>query len=70
MGGETEVAIAYQPSYPLRGRIAAVTIPAEVDPGDMDPDETNDPDGDRAVLWIATDQDNESPYAPRWPWQS
>lgn len=27
MGGETEVRVAYQPSWPLRGTLAAVTVP-------------------------------------------
>jgi hypothetical protein len=59
-GLDTEVAVAYQPSYPLRGYISAVTVP--------DPDESDD--DSECVVWLAVSQDGDNPYASRDAWQN
>jgi hypothetical protein len=57
-GLDTPIAVAYQPTYPLRGYISAVTATG------LDEDE-----GDEPVVWLAVNQDNDDPYASRDAWQ-
>lgn len=67
VGGETEVRIAYQPSYPLAGSIDNVTsLPINISTRDDDEDFSDD-----AFVWIAVGVVNhdESPYAPRLAWE-
>lgn len=83
MGGDTEIAVAYQETYPLRGTVARVTVPEKDDmcPGcgeNRDHDEDECPGGafdsdskDRELLWLAIGSADyrQSPYAPHWPWE-
>lgn len=64
---ETPIAVAFQPSYPLRGKLAAVTQMPATDPGNGEYDE----DG-RGMLWLAVDPEssyNVDPYASADAWQ-
>lgn len=63
MGGEAEVHVSYQPSYPLAGHITAVTIPQDKRVGDF-----GSKDDQSQWLWLGIEQDYETPYAPRWSW--
>jgi hypothetical protein len=78
---ETPLRVGFQPSWPLAGYIAAVTL---IDPADqtecpcgcdgVDEDHTDSParSEEPATLWIAINQSSsysESPYAPREIWQ-
>ena len=59
--GDTQVRIAYQPSYPLRALVSNVTSAA---------DDEDDPDS-KEIVWIATSDyvpSQENPYAPRAAW--
>ena len=55
--GDLEVRVAYQPSWPLAGKIENVWMPEE------------DEDGNQKV-WLAVDSVGhaESPYAPKDAW--
>ena len=71
LGGDTEVRIAHQPSWPLRGKIAAVTTGDNVPLEPEDEADGADDDADRKMVWIAASSgapSDESPYAPRWAW--
>jgi hypothetical protein len=62
---KTEVAVAYQPSYPLRGVINNVVSNRElVDVTESDEDEVN---ADEEIVWIAVNGTSE--YGPRGVWQ-
>jgi hypothetical protein len=69
LGGDAEVRIAYQPSYPRRGAIANVTAAGSDDPYDED-ERAAGQDGDARFAWIALGEPpyDESPYSPRWAW--
>jgi len=56
--GDGQVLVASQPSYPLSNRIVNVAPEAF----------WSDPHSD--TVWIAVDQDEESPYAPRDAWSA
>jgi hypothetical protein len=68
LGGNAEVRIAYQENWPLRGAVAAVTLPSEA-PYDEDEDAPGQ-DADDKMAWIAVGSApyDENPYAPRWAW--
>lgn len=93
--GEVEVRISYQPSWPLRGTVAAVTVPeqdtgphcdghimfikgchdceAEKEEAEASGYNPNDPDNidpDRKMLWIAVGSApySENPYGHKWAW--
>ena len=68
MGGATEIRIAYQPSWPLRGTIARVTVP---EPESYYEGERAVGQGkDESMLWLAVGSApyDENPYGPRWAW--
>jgi hypothetical protein len=69
LGGDAEVRVAYQQSYPLRGTVSRVTVPESDDPyGDNEL--AVGQDGDAKMLWIAVGSApyDENPYGPRWAW--
>jgi hypothetical protein len=68
LGGDAEVRIAYQPNYPLRGILQAVTVP-EDDPYDED-NSASGQDNDGKMLWLAAGAVDygENPYGPEWAW--
>ena len=70
LGGEAEVRIAYQPSWPLRATVAHVTVPGE-DPYE-EGEQACGQDSDAKMVWLAAGDSlpwDENPYAPRWAWQ-
>jgi hypothetical protein len=77
-GGEAEIRIAFQPSWPLRGTIASVQHGMDLEFCDEDgylrQEDPNDEAPEvRQYVWIAIDQvggHSEHPYAPREAWQS
>lgn len=69
LGGQAPVRVAYQENYPLRGTVAAVTVPEGDDPygdGESAPGQ----DGDAGMVWLAvgTAPYDENPYGPKWAW--
>lgn len=68
LGGDAEVRIAYQPNYPLRGDLVAVTVPEEdpYDEGECAAGQEND----ERMLWLAAGAVSygENPYGPAWAW--
>lgn len=67
MGGDADVRIAYQPSWPLRGNVVEVTYNHN---GDPDADFAPGTPADEAICWLAAGEVGygENPYAPRWAW--
>jgi hypothetical protein len=69
LGGEAEVRVAYQQNYPLRGAVAAVTVPGEepYDEGESAPGQDNDAN----MCWIAVGSVPypENSYGPSWAWK-
>jgi hypothetical protein len=75
---DAEIRVAFQPSWPLRGKVANVVSSDEIRDDDNDP-EYADPDAERDpadpvredFVWIAVDQvssSSENPYAPKEVW--
>jgi hypothetical protein len=70
---DAEIRVAFQPSWPLRGKVANVVSSDDNDPEYADPDAERDPaDPVREdFVWIAVDQvssSSENPYAPKEVW--
>jgi hypothetical protein len=72
LGGDAEVRIAYQPTYPQRAALEYVTVPFSTSPDELyGPDETAaGQQNDGTFLWLATGDipSRENPYAPEWAW--
>ncbi len=69
LGGDAEVRVAYQPNYPLRGTVAAVTVPDTDDPyseGEAAPGQEHD--GHMAWIAVGPVYGDENPYGPEWAW--
>jgi hypothetical protein len=68
LGGQASVRIAYQQNYPLRGTVAAVTVPD--DEPYSDDDSAPGQDDDAQMCWIAVGAApyDENPYGPAWAW--
>lgn len=69
-GGDREVLVASQPSWPLANVALRVYDPA-ADAEPQDDDGAPMDDGDASVVWIATEQvgsERRSPYAPQAAW--
>jgi hypothetical protein len=70
LGGQAEVRIAYQPSWPLRAALAHVTVP--LDDQYEEGEWAAGQDRDSGMLWLAAGSElpwDENPYAPRWAWR-
>ena len=67
VGGDALVKVANQPSWPLREDITQLTYNRYGDGSYGDTGDKDDPK-DEEILWIAIQQDSQSPYAPRWAW--
>lgn len=48
VGGEAEIACAFQPTYPLRATLRGIVTPTDLEGEEIEPDETG-PDG---VVWL------------------
>jgi len=72
LGGDAQVRIAYQPSYPLRGTVDRITVPESADPDDLydEGQQAAMQDKDGTFVWIAVGSApyDENPYGPRWAW--
>jgi hypothetical protein len=72
LGGDAQVRIACQPSYPLRAALGCVNVPPGTDPGDLYGSDVTaaGQENDGMFLWLATGDlpDGENPYAPEWAW--
>lgn len=73
---DMEIGVAYQPSYPLTGYLAAVTGPEDIaaeEPCDEHGHYNCDECAEDApkIVWLAVGQGdvNGSPYAPRAAWE-
>lgn len=55
VGGDAEVLLAYQESYPLQSHIRTVRT---------------DPDGESPIVYIVEGRQHQSPYAPPALWES
>jgi hypothetical protein len=72
LGGDAEIRVAYQPSWPLRTTIARVTIPQDDRPGDDEDEIAEVDEKDAGFCWIALTEGqpyDENPYAPKWAWE-
>ena len=73
-GGETEIRVAYQPTYPIAGTIQALSLAEPFDEDDdgnmVDADLDMAPTSHDTKLWIGVGSMpyDENPYAPRWAW--
>lgn len=72
LGGQAGVRVAYQPSYPLRGTIARVTVPDCTDADHLysESERAAKQDEDGTFAWIAVGSApyDENPYGPSWAW--
>lgn len=68
LSGDAEVRLCWQPEYPIRGTIEAVTVPDD-DPCDED-EYAAGQESDAKMLWLAAGAVgyNENPYGPVWAW--
>lgn len=70
LGGDAQVRMTWQPEYPIRGTVAAVTVPANrADPYGEDevaPGQRND----GQMVWLAAGPVpwDENGYGPSWAW--
>lgn len=70
LGSQAEVRVAYQRHYPLRGTVAAVTVPPPEDEPYAEGDQAAGQEGDEAMVWLALGDAPyaENPYGPAWAW--
>lgn len=71
LDGDLEVRIGWQPSWPLRMRVAGVVTPQDLQ--DIREDEYDEePDEAESFVWLVGSEGvdyNEHPYAPRALWE-
>jgi integrase len=69
LGGDAEVRLCWQPEYPIRGTLEAVTVP-ESDPYD-EGEIAAGQENDSRMLWLAAGAVpyGENPYASSWAWE-
>jgi hypothetical protein len=69
LGGDAEIRIAWQPDYPIRGTLQAVTVPESDDPYE-EGESAAGQENDGHMLWLAAGAVGygENPYGPAWAW--
>jgi hypothetical protein len=75
VGGDAEVRLAFQPSWPLAFKVDGVALQAEINDYEREEYDDEEEDGDgqsENVVWIVEGghpSEPSSPYAPRGAWE-